>query len=158
MGKIRNLNKVHNAPCSGSLHKQQGCSQFIVNTYRGTSFPVSRDISYTIILHTSFLSMFITRGRNCKKGAKNHKLPVKSKTKSKIKYKGECTESGAVCTCAEQQTLGMTWLSMPSTQTGARINPCSLCSESILSKGFIRCGRAKTLRLQRQLSAKKHQE
>lgn len=57
-------------------------------------------------------------------------------------------------TRVEKQTLSMTLLSMPSTQTGARINPCSSCSESVLSESFIRCKRAKTLRLQRQVSAK----
>ena len=66
------------------------------------------------------------------------------RVKTKIKERRERETRKAECTCVEKQTLSMTWLSMPSTQTGARINPCSLCSESILSKSFIRCIRAKT--------------
>lgn len=66
------------------------------------------------------------------------------RVKTKMKERRERETRKAECTCVEKQTLSMTWLSMPPTQTGARINPCSLCSESVLSKSFIRCRRAKT--------------
>ena len=75
------------------------------------------------------------------------------RVKTKMKERRERKTRKAECTCVEKQTLSMTWLSMPSTQTRARINPCNYVQNKSYPKASSGAEELKHS-LQRQLSAK----
>lgn len=81
-----------------------------------------------------FLTLRITHGRDCKKKKGGGRIPnYLLKVKEKNNEVNERKENKVHMHWVADSGQVMTWLSMPSIQTRARTNPCSLCSESILS-------------------------